>query len=59
MLGSRQAAITGTPSMTTLPQGDLGAVNGHDRHHHHAWVGQDLHGPIRPEAHSAQHGASG
>ena len=38
MVGSRRAATTGTPSMTTLPQGLLGAVDGHDRHHHHIGV---------------------
>jgi hypothetical protein len=42
MLGSRRAATTGTPSMTTLPQGDLGAMDGHDWDHHHVGVGQDL-----------------
>jgi hypothetical protein len=38
MLGSRRAATTGTPD---LAPGDPGAIDSHDRHHHHARVGQD------------------
>jgi hypothetical protein len=43
MLGRRRAGTTGTPSITTLPQGDLGAMDSHHRHHHH--VGDSFAGP--------------
>ena len=56
--GRPRAATTGTPFMLTLPQGP-GAVDGHDRHHHHAGVGQDLGGLVRLAVHRAQGGASG
>jgi hypothetical protein len=36
MLGSRRADTTGTPFRTTLPPGDVGAMDSHNRHHHHA-----------------------
>jgi hypothetical protein len=34
------------PVRDDLAPGDLGAVDGHDRHHRHAWVGQDLGGLV-------------
>jgi hypothetical protein len=43
MLGSRRDGTTSTPSMTTLPQGNLEPLDGRDRHHH-LRVGQDLGG---------------
>ena len=39
--------------------GDPGAVDGYDRHHHHAWVGQDLGGPVGLERHRPHVGARG
>ena len=59
MLGSRRAATTGTPSTTTLPQGDLDAVDGHDRQHGHARVAQDLGGLVGLEPYAAQGGSEG
>ena len=55
MLGRRLAATTGTPCVTTLPQGNLGAVNGHDRHHDHVGVDQDLGGLVRLVVNRAQY----
>jgi hypothetical protein len=46
MLGSRRADTTGTPLSDDLAPGDLGAVDGHDRHHRHARVGQDYGGLV-------------
>jgi hypothetical protein len=37
-----------------LAPGDLGAVDGHDRHHHHVGVGQDQGGPVGLEGHFLQ-----
>jgi hypothetical protein len=54
MLGRRQADTTATPSTTTLPQGDLGTVDGNDRHHCHARVGQDLSGLVGLERYCMQ-----
>jgi hypothetical protein len=54
MLGRRLAGITRTPSMRTLPPGDLGAMDGHDRPHHHARVRQDLGGLMGLERHGPQ-----
>jgi hypothetical protein len=51
MLGRRLAGTTGTPCVTTLPPGDLSAVDGHDRYHHHVGVGQDLGGLVSFEFH--------
>ena len=52
-LGRRVAATTGTPSMTTLPQGP-GAMDRHNRHHHHHVVdSQDLGGLVGLERHCA------
>ena len=43
-----------------LAPGDLGAMNGHDWHHHHAaGVDQDLGVLVRLAVHRAQGGASG
>ena len=42
-----------------LAPGDLGAVDGHDRHHCHAWVGQDLGGLVSLERHRSQCGGEG
>jgi hypothetical protein len=58
MLGRRRAGTTGLPSITTLPQGDLGAVDGHDRHHD-LGVGQDLGGSVGLEGHRPQDGGEG
>ena len=38
---------------------DLGAVDGHDRQHDHARVGQDLGGPVGLEPHGTQGGGEG
>ena len=53
MLGRRLAATTGTPGDYLAP-GDLGAMDGHDRHHHHVGVDQDLGGLVGLERHRAQ-----
>ena len=37
-----------------LAPGNLGAVDGHDRHHHHARVGQDPGGLVSLERHRPQ-----
>jgi hypothetical protein len=58
MLGRRPAGTTGSPSTTTLPLGDLGAVDGHDRHHH-LRVGQNLGGAVSLEGHGAKGGGEG
>jgi hypothetical protein len=42
-----------------LASGDLGAVDGHDWHHGHARVGQDLGGLVGLEPHRAQGGGEG
>ena len=39
-----------------LAPGDLGAVDGHDRHHHHVGVGQNLDGLISFELHRLEYG---
>jgi hypothetical protein len=59
MLGKRRAAMTGTPCTTTLPQGTWGAMDGHDRQHHHAWVGQHLGGLVGLDRHRTQGGGEG
>jgi hypothetical protein len=54
MLGSRRAATTGTPCMTTLPQGTWAPwMDGHNRHHH-IGVNQDQGGPVGLERHRPQ-----
>jgi hypothetical protein len=48
------------PLHDNLAPGDLGAVDGHNRHHHHhhhAGVGQDLGGLVGLEAHRSQDGS--
>jgi hypothetical protein len=55
MLGRRWAATTGTPSMTTLPQGTWTpwmATTGTTTTHH-VGVSQDLGGPVGLERHGA------
>jgi hypothetical protein len=42
-----------------LAPGDLGPVDGHDWHHHHVGVGQDLGGLVRLEVNRAQRGGEG
>ena len=42
-----------------LAPGDLGAVDGHDRHHRHARVGQDPGGLVGFEVHRLQGGGQG
>jgi hypothetical protein len=54
MLGSRRAATTCTPIHDDLAPGDRDAVDGHDRQHGHAWIGQDLSGLIGLERHRLQ-----
>ena len=54
MLSRRRAATTGTPVDDHLAPGDLGAMDGHDRQHHHPWVGQHLGGLVSLERHRAQ-----
>jgi hypothetical protein len=39
-----------------LAPGNLGAVDGHDRQHHHAWVGQRLGGLVGLQRHRPQGG---
>ena len=53
MLGRRRAETTGTPSMTAWPT-KSGTVDGDDRQHCHAQVGQDLDGLVRLERHGLQ-----
>jgi hypothetical protein len=36
----------GDTALDDLGPGDLGTVDGHDRDHRHAWVGQDLGGLV-------------
>ena len=56
ILGSCRAATTGTLPRDHLAPGNLSAVDGHDRHHHHIRVGQDLGGSVSLEVHRAQRG---
>ena len=42
-----------------LASGDLGAVDGHDRHYHHVGVGQHLGGLVGLERHGPQGGGEG
>jgi hypothetical protein len=42
-----------------LAPGNLGAMDGHDRHHRHARVGQDLGGLVGLERHRLQCGGGG
>jgi len=54
MLGRRLAATTGHPLHDHLAPWDLGAVDGHDRHHHNVGGGQDLGGLVGLERHRVQ-----
>ena len=60
MLGRPGPATARHTVHDDLAPGDLGAMNGHGRHHHHAaGVDQDLGGLVRLAVHRAQGGASG
>jgi hypothetical protein len=59
MLGRRRAATTDTPVADHLAPWHLGAVHGHDRHHGHARVGQDLGGLVGFEVRRPEGGGEG
>ena len=59
MLGSRRAATTGTPWVTTLPQGTWAPWTATIGTTDHAGVGQDLGGPVGLERHRPQDGGEG
>jgi hypothetical protein len=54
MFGRRLAATTGTPLGDHFAPGDLGAVDGHDRDHHHVGVDQDQGRLVRLVVHRTQ-----